>query len=135
MSDAPKLDIYFDGGCAFCRWWRARLEPWDRNSRLQFVDFNDPNAASAAPFSLNELAQEMHLRAPDGAWSAGFPAWVRILHELPRLAWLGWFLAKPPLRWIGPGLYRWIARHRTLLPGAPPPCNAGACAPPTPRTP
>jgi predicted DCC family thiol-disulfide oxidoreductase YuxK len=122
MATEPKLEIYLDGSCAFCQWSRARIEPWDTRGRLRFLDYNDPKLAGQAPYTLEELASEMHVREPDGTWTAGFAAWLRILRVLPRLAWLGWMLGLPPLRWIGPSAYGWVARHRQLLPGAPRPC-------------
>jgi predicted DCC family thiol-disulfide oxidoreductase YuxK len=131
MSSEAKLDIYLDGSCAFCQWSRARIEPWDRHGRLRFLDYNDPLVAAGVPYSLEELSSEMHLRSPDGTWSAGFAAWVKILRALPGLAWLGYLAGVPPLRWIGPSIYGWIARHRTLIPGAPPPCNSQSCSLPT----
>jgi predicted DCC family thiol-disulfide oxidoreductase YuxK len=133
MAGDAKLDIYLDGNCAFCQWSRARLEPWDRLGRLRFVDYNDPQVAASAPFTLEELDREMHLRLPDGAWLAGFAAWVAILRVLPGFAWLGWLMERPPLRWIGPSFYRWIAAHRTLLPGVPAACRRETCAPPAHR--
>ena len=131
MSNELKLDIYMDGSCAFCQWSRARLQIWDTHSRLHFVDYNDPEIAARAPYTLEELDREMHLRSPDGNWSAGFAAWVKILRVLPGWSWLGWLLAKPPVRWVGPRVYAWIAGHRDLLPGAPPPCTPHSC--PTPH--
>jgi predicted DCC family thiol-disulfide oxidoreductase YuxK len=130
MAAKPKLEIYLDGSCAFCQWTRARIEPWDTHARLRFRDYNDPEIAASTPFSREELAREMHLRTPDGNWSAGFDAWVLILCALPGLAWLGTLLGVPPLRWLGPPAYRWIARRRLLLPGVPPPCTIETCPPP-----
>jgi predicted DCC family thiol-disulfide oxidoreductase YuxK len=134
MAAEPKLEIYLDASCPFCQWSRARIEPWDTRNRLRFLDYNDPQVASSAPFPPEELAREMHLRAPDGVWSAGFDAWVRILRVLPGLGWLGWLLGVPPLRWFGPPVYRWVARHRLLLPGIPPPCSTETCPAPPRRT-
>ena len=99
-----------------------------RRGRLRFLDYNDPQLAEQAPYTREELASEMHVREPDGTWTAGFAAWVRILRVLPRLAWLGRLLGLPPLRWAGPGVYGWVARHRQLLPGAPQPCTTNSCA-------
>ena len=126
MSAEPKLDIYFDGGCAFCQWARARIEPWDTRGRLRFVDYN-ATETGATPYSREELSREMHVRSPDGTWSSGFAAWIRILRVLPKLRWLGWLLSRAPFRWFGPAVYNWIARHRTILPGAPQPCATETC--------
>ena len=130
MGEQDKLDIYMDGSCAFCQWSRARIEPWDTRGRLRFEDYNDPQVAATVPYSAEELDREMHVRLPDGSWAAGFEAWVAILRALPGLAWLGWLLGKPPLRWMGPSAYGWVARHRTRLPGVPPPCSRERCETP-----
>ena len=129
MDTQRNLDIYYDGNCSFCRWSKGVIEPWDTRGRLRFLDINDPEVAAATPYPREKLLREMHLREPDGTWSAGFAAWVRILGVLPRWAWLGRLLGLAPFRWLGAIVYRWVARHRHLLPGAPPVCTAETCAP------
>src|SRR6266446_6338568 len=104
MAAKPQIEIYFDGPCAFCQWSRARIEPWDTRGRLRFLDYNDPHVAAQTPYSREELGREMHVRGPDGRWTAGFAGWATILRGLPRLAWLGWLMGVPPLRWLGPNL-------------------------------
>ena len=49
---------------------RARVEPFDTNDRLHFLDYNDAAVAAQTPFSREELDREMHVRAPDGTWHA-----------------------------------------------------------------
>jgi len=127
VAEEARYDILFDGACPLCQWSRARVTRFDAAGRLRFLDYNDPGVSTDAPFTREELAQEMHVRAPDGAWSAGFAAWATVLRALPALAWLGWLLGAPPFRWAGPRLYRWVARNRYLWPGAPPRCEAGVC--------
>jgi predicted DCC family thiol-disulfide oxidoreductase YuxK len=129
MGAEQKLAIYYDGACSFCLWSKGLVEPWDTQSRLRFLDINDPQVEASAPYPREELTREMHLQGPDGTWSAGFAAWVRILRVLPRFAWLGWMLGLPPFRWAGPSVYRWVAGHRSLLPGVPPACTTDTCAP------
>lgn len=130
MDSTKKFDIFMDGSCTFCKWTRSKVEPYDANSRLRFLDYNDPVIAAQAPFSRNELDEEMHVRTPDGAWLKGYDAWISLLHALPKLAWLGWIGGLPPARWLGPSAYRFVARHRYQLPGAPAPCNTDSCAVP-----
>ncbi len=127
MEQTPKYEILLDGSCAFCEWVRARVEPYDTQARVQFLDYNDPEIAARTPFPRNELDDEMHVRTPDGAWLRGYPAWLAVLRVLPRLAWLGGVGAWPPFIWLGPSVYRFIARHRYTLPGAPPRYNSAGC--------
>lgn len=103
------------------------MEPWDTLKRLRFVDYNAPETG-ASPYSHEELAREMHVHSAEGTWSSGYAAWIKILRELPSLAWLGRVLSLPPFRWAGPSTYRWVARHRSFLPGAPRPCTTETCA-------
>ena len=121
------IQVYVDAHCDFCRWMEQRVRRFDRRGRMEFLDYADPAIQPSLPFRLEELAAEMHVRGADGTWSKGFFAWLAVLRELPALAWLGWLLARPPLRWLGPPFYRFIARHRYLLPGAPPRCDT-SCA-------
>ena len=130
-KQSGQYEVFNDGACPFCQWIRARVEPYDTAHRIAFVDYNDPAVAARAPFSIEELENEMHVRTPDGAWVAGFAAWVALLRAMPRLAWLGWVLGAPPFRWAGPSVYRWVARNRYSLPGAPPRCNSQSCAAPS----
>lgn len=117
-----------DGSCSFCRWTQAKIEPYDTCLRLRFLDYNDPEIAAQAPFRREELDNEMHVRTPDGTWLKGFAAWQVLLRALPRLSWLGRLVSMPPMRWIGPSVYAFIARHRYSLPGAPARCDSDTCA-------
>lgn len=113
-----KYDVFMDGGCAFCQWARARVEPFDTDERLNFLDYNDPAVAGQAPFSREELDREIHVRAPDGAWHVGFTAWVALLRAMPFLKWLGALLGTSLFRKSGPKLYQWVTRNRHRLPGS-----------------
>jgi predicted DCC family thiol-disulfide oxidoreductase YuxK len=130
MPRAPKYDIFLDGSCSFCRWSRAKIEPYDSGKRVRFLDYNDPAVAVQAPFLRADLDREMHMRTPEGKWLRGFEAWLALLRVLPKLVWLGRIAGLPPLRWLGPRVYAFVARHRYSLPGAPPRCETDTCAPP-----
>jgi predicted DCC family thiol-disulfide oxidoreductase YuxK len=84
--------------------------------------------AAQAPFSREDLDNEMHVRTPEGTWLKGFAAWQVLLLVLPRLAWLGHLANMPPVRWMGPYVYAFIAKHRYSLPGAPARCESDTCA-------
>jgi predicted DCC family thiol-disulfide oxidoreductase YuxK len=117
VAPADQLRIYDDGQCPFCQWAQQTIAGWDRNRRLQFRDYHDPAVAAETPFSFAELHQRMHVQTPDGQWHAGFFGWVAILSALPRWRWLAGAMRVPPLRWIGPAAYGFIADHRYQVPG------------------
>lgn len=129
MPQTSKYDVFMDGSCSFCQWMQARIEPYDSDARLQFLDYNDPEIASQAPFPPAALDSEMHVRTPGGKWVRGYQAWLALLRVLPRLRWLGWIGSLPPISWMGPSAYRFVARHRYSFPGAPPRCENDTCAP------
>jgi predicted DCC family thiol-disulfide oxidoreductase YuxK len=134
MKELPATyDIFMDGSCSFCRWTQMKVKPYDSNSRLRFLDYNDPEVAARAGFPRAELDSEMHLLTPGGKWLRGFDAWLAILKVLPKFAWLGRVAALPPLHWLGPPLYAFIAKHRYRLPGAPARCESDTCALPARR--
>jgi predicted DCC family thiol-disulfide oxidoreductase YuxK len=128
MPQTSTYDIFMDGSCSFCPWTQQQVQPYDTNSRLRFVDYNDPAVAAQAPFSREDLDNEMHVRTPEGTWLKGFAAWQVLLLVLPKLAWLGHLAKMPPMRWMGPSVYAFIARHRYSLPGAPARCESDTCA-------
>jgi len=109
---------------------RARVEPFDSERKLEWLDFHSPEALRrAAPHTRAELAEEMYARRKgDGAWSKGFFAWIEVLSVLPRFRPLAWLLARPPFTALGPVFYRQLAKRRYQLFGIPPPCDdTGVC--------
>jgi predicted DCC family thiol-disulfide oxidoreductase YuxK len=109
---------------------RARVEPFDRERRLEWLDLNSPEAlARAAPYTHAQLAEEMYTRRKaDGAWAKGFFAWIEVLRLLPRLRWLARLFSRWPFTALGPIFYRQLAKRRYQLFGIPPPCDAaGVC--------
>ncbi|HEV2488499.1 MAG TPA: DUF393 domain-containing protein [Candidatus Acidoferrales bacterium] len=130
MAEKAKLEVFIDGSCAFCQAVRERVEKRDIRHRLEFQDYNDPAVATRVPFPRERLDAEMHVHKLDGTWAVGFEGWRAILLELPQYKWLGWLFGVFPFHSMGPGIYRWIARHRYRIPGFPPPCTNESCAMP-----
>ena len=125
-----QLEVYTDGQCPLCQWMRARVEPFDRDRRLEWLDLNSPEALSrAAPHTHAQLAEEMYARRKvDGAWSRGFFSWIEVLRVLPNFRWLAWLFSRPPFTVLGPVFYRQLAKRRYQIFGIPPPCDAtGVC--------
>jgi len=114
--------LIFDGDCAFCTscaaWARRHLKggvvtaPW-RELDLAVYGLFPADAIKAAWWV-----------DPDGRRRRGYFALAKVLQESGG-AWraLAAVFLAPPLRWIGPGAYGLVARHRHRLPGATPACR------------
>jgi len=129
MKQAERIEVYTDGRCPLCHWTRARVEPWDADGRIAWFDYHElESLRRAAPHTVEELSDEMHVRLADGGWRRGYEAWLEVVGVLPRWRWLKPVLGLAPFRRVGPLLYKWVARRRYKLFGAPPPCSTqGAC--------
>jgi predicted DCC family thiol-disulfide oxidoreductase YuxK len=129
LATLPKIEVYTDGHCNLCRWMRARVDPLDRDHRIEWLDYNDPEILKrAAPHSREAMTAEMHVRTPDGRWTKGYWGWIDVVKVLPRWKWLAPIMRVWPFTSLGPVFYHWLAARRYTLFGVPPPCDAsGAC--------
>lgn len=128
------VTVYYDAACPFCVASMERVKRLDRAGRIEFVDLNTPEAlAAAAPrFDAAALAEQMHVRMPNGTWRIGYEGWAHMMGALPGFAALAWLMKLPPVAQIGRPLYRWFAQRRYLvskLLGLPAPCGTGAACP------
>ena len=129
MNGDSQIEVYTDGNCNLCRWMRAHVEPLDRDHRIVWLDYNDPEILKrAAPHTREEMAAEMHSRLASGTWRNGYFAWIEVIRVLPRWKRLVPVLSVWPFTKLGPIFYRWLAKRRYTLFGVPPPCDAsGVC--------
>jgi predicted DCC family thiol-disulfide oxidoreductase YuxK len=109
------IEIWYDGACPICRGSRDWCLARDPGSRFVFRDFRAVSD-DRLPISRRQAETSMWVRDPGGRLLDGFEGWRRILAELPRWRWLATVTGVPPLRWIGPPIYRLIARLRMRLP-------------------
>lgn len=110
----PTLAI-FDGHCVICNTTRRLVIALDWFKRVQFIDLHDRSAMAAAAPNLDheDAMGEIHVIADGDQLYAGFRGTRRMLKDLP-LGWPVWALLHLPIigDWLGPRLYRFIARHR-----------------------
>ncbi len=129
MSAPPEanatFEVFTDGACELCRRSRIWAERRDRHHRIRWVDFRR-TADDELPVPPDALALEMWTREPDGTLLSGYAAWRRVLAALPGWRALAAIGALPPLSWLGPPAYRFIARHRERLP-LPRHCDHDTC--------
>lgn len=129
IAKSEKIEVYTDGHCNLCRWMRAHVEPLDRDHRIEWLDYNDPEILRrAAPHTVEQMAVEMHVRRADSSWTKGYWGWITVIEVLPRWKWLAPILRIWPFTRLGPIFYHWLASRRYTLFGVPPPCDPnGAC--------
>jgi predicted DCC family thiol-disulfide oxidoreductase YuxK len=116
----PTATVIYDGHCGFCAasvsWLRAHALP----GALRFLPSQSPLRRAWFPSLTDaQCGDGIHLLLPDGRVFSGDRALPEILARTRgwwRVAWLARWLATLGL--TAP-FYRWIARHRHQLPGAP----------------
>jgi len=114
-DEGRTLDVWMDGNCRICQRSQKWCERRDSQGRVKFHDFrvlDDPNI----PVARREFEESMWVRDADGLLLSGFAAWQRIMAELPGWRRLAGLSRLPPVSWIGPTLYRLIAKNRHRLP-------------------
>jgi predicted DCC family thiol-disulfide oxidoreductase YuxK len=115
---APRYEIAIDSHCGFCKksaGWLKSLD-WRDAVRIQPVD--EPG--------MREMRVQ---RLSDKHTLGGFDGFRLMAKSIPLLVPLWPFLFVPGVPWAGRKAYRWIADHRSELPGG---CESDVCALPDP---
>ena len=108
------LEVWIDGDCGLCKKSRSWCELRDDGDRIRFRDFRSI-ADSELPVARGDLEASMWVLDESGRLLEGFAAWQIIMNELPGWRWFAWLVAAPPMRWLGPPIYRMIANFRNWL--------------------
>lgn len=100
---STKLTLFYDGYCPLCLAEMNKLQHYDKNKAIAFVDIQSPDFALNFPqLRWQELNDRIHGELPDGRLISGL--------DVTYLAWnlvgKGWVYA--PLRWP---LVAWFADH------------------------
>jgi len=127
VQPIPTLPVLiFDGDCAFCTraagWLERRVAadvsvlPWQRTD-LAALGATPERAQTEVLWAEPGARRSVNIRGGASAVSAA------LQHSRARLWRLaGHALARPPLSWLAPPVYRLIARNRHRLPGGTPAC-------------
>jgi predicted DCC family thiol-disulfide oxidoreductase YuxK len=108
-----ELTVLYDGSCSLCRASVARVRPFDRRQRVEFLDLHEPSVQQRFPQIDREAAMRwMQAVDADGRVWTGAEAWARIGRLLPGWSLLAWLLLVPGIRWLAAKVYAWIARNR-----------------------
>lgn len=108
------VTVLYDGQCVLCNQTRRTVMALDWLKRVEFLDIQQWDAVYKRYPQLDyEVAmRQMHTATPDGQLIGGFEGMRRLLRELPLGAPLWLLLHLPSMNWLGPRVYRFIARHR-----------------------
>jgi len=118
--------LIYDADCGFCQWSLAKgrqiLPVMPHTEAFQHTDLNSYGITVA------QATAALQFVPARGPVAAGHLAVAGLLMGQPALHWrfAGALLTIPPISWVAALIYRWVAAHRHLLPGA-----TAACAVPT----
>lgn len=99
MSEDPRTQVYFDGGCPICTREIATYRRAAGAEALCFVDVSQPDAALAPGLTREAALARMHVRRADGRMTSGAAAFAALWSALPGWAWLGRMASLP---WVAP---------------------------------
>jgi predicted DCC family thiol-disulfide oxidoreductase YuxK len=126
MTTAVAGVLIYDADCGFCQWSLAQGRRF-----LPVMPSTEPfQTADLDRFGLSRAQASAALQfvRSDGSVVAGHLAVAAVLMGQPRFGWrlLGSTITVPGISWATGLAYRWIARHRYLLPGATDDCAVTA---------
>jgi predicted DCC family thiol-disulfide oxidoreductase YuxK len=104
----------YDGYCVLCKQTKRMVMALDWLHRVEFLDLHNWNVVEARypQLDFDAAMGEIHVVTPDGQLIGGFDAMRRMLRDLP-LGFPVWLvLHLPGMNWLGPKLYRLVARNR-----------------------
>lgn len=112
------LTAIYDGRCVICNTTRRIITALDWFRRVRWVDLHDRAAALEAYPALDHQRAmgEIHLVDGRARLFTGFNATRRLLRAVPLGVPL-WAVLRLPVigTWLGPRLYRFIARNRYAI--------------------
>ena len=113
-----EIVVCYDGECEVCTTAVARLRRLDNGRRLRMVPFQ--RAATELPgltarIDPQALTSAIHVIEPDGTWTSGGAAVLRIAEAVPRLRFIARLGRLPVVNRLVEPMYGLVARHRHRL--------------------
>ncbi len=110
---APRVTVWFDGGCPLCRREISLMRRLDR--RRGAIAFVDLTTDAPCPLDRAELLARFHAQETGGPVVSGAAAFAAMWRAIPALAWAGHAARLPPLAWLLERGYRVWLRVRPAL--------------------
>ena len=131
IRDVTLVEVFFDGGCGFCRRAVASYQKLRAGAVVEYIPNHTPGARERFPeLDDYEPERQMVLRVNRKVPYAGTRAVIFLLELIPYLRPLAWVMTR---KWLFPVVnyaYVWLTEHRyevsKLLFGENG-CAAGAC--------
>jgi predicted DCC family thiol-disulfide oxidoreductase YuxK len=125
IAGAERLDVLYDGDCAFCVRVLRLVRRADRSHAFRWIDTARGEWRAQFPSVRPEdAANAMLVVTASGEVFSGFYAFRRMLWASPWLLPLIVVFYCPGASLVGPRLYGWIARNRRRFG-----CRVDACDP------
>jgi predicted DCC family thiol-disulfide oxidoreductase YuxK len=109
---APRVTVWYDGGCPLCRREIAWLRRLDRRGAVAFVEVG---GAADCPVDRAQLLARFHARESDGPLVSGAAAFAAMWRALPLLRPMGLAARAPAVLWVLERGYRLFLRVRPSL--------------------
>ncbi len=123
--------VLFDGLCVLCRGSVRAIRRLDWRGRLEYVDVQDWARVTGRFPAIDraEALGEIHVVRPDGVILKGYGGMRHIAGRLPLLSLFAPLLYLPGIAWLGPRVYRFVARRRYQINRlfGNPICEDGSC--------
>lgn len=110
---APRLTVWYDGGCPLCLREIALMRRLDRRQAIAFIDVSPPDAACPADRKL--LLARFHAQEAGGELVSGAAAFAAMWRVIPILRPFGVAARSPTVLWLLERLYRGFLRVRPAL--------------------
>ena len=49
MNQSARIEVYTDGECPLCQWMRSKVEPFDREHRIDWMNYRDRRCSVVPP--------------------------------------------------------------------------------------
>ena len=114
----PKSALIYDGNCAFCLKWIARIAGRDRSHSFEFVARQTEGLTKRFPkLAEGDFNTGMRLITPDDVIHVGADAAYQIARRLRYWRSIAWLYRVPGIHWLTRAGYAWIAANRQSLGG------------------
>jgi predicted DCC family thiol-disulfide oxidoreductase YuxK len=124
MSDAWRIEVFYDGDCPLCLKEINLLRWMDRKDRVRFTDIADPDfKPESIGRSFEDVMRRIHGRLPDGSVIEGADVF-RHLYSAVGLGALVFFTRLPLLKQLCNFGYHLFAKYRLKVTGR---CLDEAC--------